>query len=115
MGGALLYLPFVMGGMGGGDVKLLAAIGAFAGPAGVTKIFLASAIFGGVLSLAAIAKEKAWKQTFQSLRERLMYAALSQKWDPESRMTFTRSPIRVPYALMITCGYLWTYFFGGLK
>ena len=32
VGGAIFFLPFALGGLGGGDVKLLAALGAWAGP-----------------------------------------------------------------------------------
>ena len=52
---ALVFVPiFVMRWLGGGDVKLMAAIGALAGPANVMVIFVLDAIFGGVVALAAI-------------------------------------------------------------
>lgn len=50
--GLLLFLPlYLAGGMGGGDVKLMAAVGAFAGPALALQIALATCIAGGALSL----------------------------------------------------------------
>jgi prepilin peptidase CpaA len=50
--GLLLFLPlYLAGGMGGGDVKLMAAVGAFAGPALAFQIALATCIAGGALSL----------------------------------------------------------------
>ena len=42
---------FLLRGMGGGDVKLFVAVGAFMGPAGFFAALLASAIIGGVLGL----------------------------------------------------------------
>lgn len=39
LGTALLFIPFLMGGMGGGDVKLLAALGSWLGPSGVLDVF----------------------------------------------------------------------------
>ncbi len=41
-------LLFVMGGMGGGDVKLMAAFGALVGPAALLKSILWIALLGGV-------------------------------------------------------------------
>jgi len=49
----LILMPlFALRAMGGGDVKLFVAVGAFLGPAGFVAALLASAIAGGVLGLA---------------------------------------------------------------
>lgn len=53
-GGALLFLPFAAGGIGAGDVKLLAVVGAFSGPAVVFRSFLAAAIIGGLGSAVVL-------------------------------------------------------------
>lgn len=51
--GLLLMLPgHLFGGTGGGDVKLLAALGSILGPHKVFSAFLYSAIAGGVLAIA---------------------------------------------------------------
>jgi prepilin peptidase CpaA len=51
--GLLLFLPwFVSGGMGAGDVKLLAAFGAWLGPTGVLWSGLFAMVAGGALALA---------------------------------------------------------------
>lgn len=50
--GLLLMAPgHALGATGGGDVKLMAAVGTFIGPAMVVSAFLATAIAGGVLAL----------------------------------------------------------------
>ncbi|HHW15700.1 MAG TPA: hypothetical protein GXX28_12345 [Firmicutes bacterium] len=46
----LLFLPFALGGLGAGDVKLLAMVGAFGGPAFAFRSFLAAALIGGAAS-----------------------------------------------------------------
>jgi len=52
--GLLLMLPgHLMGATGAGDVKLFAAVGSLLGPAGIAVAFVYTAIFGGVLALAA--------------------------------------------------------------
>jgi prepilin peptidase CpaA len=56
--GALLFMPFfAVGGMGGGDVKLLAALGAWLGPHETFWLAVYSGIAGGVCGVAvALAK-----------------------------------------------------------
>jgi prepilin peptidase CpaA len=51
--GALLFFPmFALRGMGAGDVKLLAAVGAWLGPSQVAMAALATSVAGGVIALA---------------------------------------------------------------
>src|SRR6188768_2498432 len=50
--GFLLFFPlFALRGMGAGDVKLLAAVGAWLGPSQVVMAALATSIAGGVIAL----------------------------------------------------------------
>ena len=63
MAGALLGLGlgaavFYFGGLGGGDVKLLASIGAAVGPWTMLSILAWMAVAGGVLALVAAARRK---------------------------------------------------------
>ena len=51
--GLFLFMPlFLLGGMGAGDVKLLAALGAWLGPTGAFWLALYSSMAGGVMALA---------------------------------------------------------------
>jgi leader peptidase (prepilin peptidase)/N-methyltransferase len=61
LGGAVLYVPAVLyeivrgvEGLGGGDVKLLAMMGAFLGPSGVIFVLLLSSTLGSAAGLAAL-------------------------------------------------------------
>ena len=50
--GLALMLPgYVIGAMGGGDVKLLAAVGTLLGPGPTLRAFVASAIAGGLIAI----------------------------------------------------------------
>lgn len=50
--GLVLWLPlYALGGMGAGDVKLIAAVGAWLGPLGAVHAALYSAIAGGLMAL----------------------------------------------------------------
>ena len=51
--GAALFLPmFALRGMGAGDVKLLAAVGAWLGPWPVVSVALITAVAGGIAGIA---------------------------------------------------------------
>jgi len=54
LGLAFFVLPYLMGGMGAGDVKLLGAVGAALGPKGVFVAALCTALAGGVYAIALI-------------------------------------------------------------
>ena len=54
LGFGLLVLFFAVGGVGAGDVKLLAAVGAWLGPYLTYQVFVASALFGGAYALVLV-------------------------------------------------------------
>lgn len=49
-GFALLIIPYLLGGIGAGDVKLLMVIGCFGGPQFVFCSFILGALLGGIIS-----------------------------------------------------------------
>ena len=53
-GFGLLFIFYLMGGMGAGDVKLMGAVGSFIGPKATFEAFLLIALFGGIYSIALI-------------------------------------------------------------
>jgi prepilin peptidase CpaA len=54
LGIALLIVPYVMGGMGAGDAKLMGASGAVLGPKGIFTAFLFTAVIGGIYALILV-------------------------------------------------------------
>lgn len=54
LGLLLLLLPYILGGMGAGDVKALAALGAWLGPNGIFSVFCFMGLTGGLLSLGVL-------------------------------------------------------------
>ncbi len=67
-----LVVFFVMGGVGAGDVKLFAALGAWLGPSLTLQVFLASAILAGVYALVlVVASGRLWATAVD-----LLYLAL---------------------------------------
>jgi len=57
LGLGLLLILFMRGGIGGGDVKLLMALGALTGPAFLVGAFLLGSICGALYSLAVIVRK----------------------------------------------------------
>ena len=55
IGFAVFLVVYVMGGMGGGDLKLMAAFGAILGPAGILTAALLTAIVGGLIAAGSLA------------------------------------------------------------
>ena len=51
LGAAIFFPIFALRGMGAGDVKLLAAVGAWLGPSDVFRVALITAVAGGILGL----------------------------------------------------------------
>ncbi|MDH4232725.1 MAG: A24 family peptidase [Nitrospirota bacterium] len=52
---AFMILPYLMGGMGAGDAKLMGAVGGLLGPKGVFIAFLLTALTGGVYAMGVLA------------------------------------------------------------
>ena len=55
LGIGILIVPFALGWLGAGDVKLLGALGAILGVKWVPRLFFYSALLGGLLALISIA------------------------------------------------------------
>jgi prepilin peptidase CpaA len=51
LGVAAFFIPFALGGLGGGDVKLLGALGAWLGPATTVWVVLYTGVAGGVMAV----------------------------------------------------------------
>lgn len=64
-GVALLIAPYLMGGMGAGDAKLMGAVGGLLGPKGVFLAFLFTALAGGLYALALLLSRGFIRNTFR--------------------------------------------------
>ncbi|MGC4006465.1 MAG: prepilin peptidase [Pirellulales bacterium] len=62
VGLALLMPAYLIGGMGAGDVKLLAGVGAWVGCGATFDAFCWSAIIGGVMAVIMVLSRAAWKK-----------------------------------------------------
>lgn len=69
LAGALVFIvPFAIGGLGGGDVKLLAALGAWIGPVDALWLALYTGVAGGVMSLVVAVANGYLRSALQNVR-----------------------------------------------
>jgi prepilin peptidase CpaA len=103
--GLLLFLPlFALRGIGGGDVKLLAALGAWLGPGLVVWLALWSAVVGGVFALVVSAWHGYTSQAFRNVWGMLSYwRVMGIRPHPGISLDRSSGP-RVPYALPMAAG-----------
>jgi prepilin peptidase CpaA len=67
--GLLAFLPlYLLRGMAAGDVKLMAMVGAFTGPALAFEIALAACCTGGVMAFFIVLGQGSWRQLAVNLR-----------------------------------------------
>jgi prepilin peptidase CpaA len=72
--GLMVYLlPFLLGGLGAGDVKLVAALGAWLGPHDVAWLALYAGVAGGVGALAIALLHSYLSQAFRNIYLLLMH------------------------------------------
>ncbi len=104
-----VYLPlYFLRGMGAGDVKLMAAIGALVGPANWFVIFLATALVGGAAAAGFACFKKRFAETCCNvcfLIKDLVQLRAPHRTNPQ--MDF-RNPtsLRLPHGVLIALGSL---------
>ena len=103
--GALLFFPlFALRGMGAGDVKLLAAIGAWLGPKQIVIVALASSIAGGIIGILVALAYGYLKTALINLWTLLMHwRVVGIRPLPEVTLEGARGP-RLAYAIPIAIG-----------
>jgi prepilin peptidase CpaA len=77
VGLAIFFVPFALGGLGGGDVKLVAALGAWLGPAEVVWLGLYTGVIGGVLALIVACSRGYLRQALRNIWVLLMFWRIS--------------------------------------
>jgi prepilin peptidase CpaA len=103
--GLLLFLPvFALRGMGAGDVKLLAAFGAWLGPAGVWWTAIYGAIAGGLLAIPLLVARGAVIRTLRNLRDLFTFWRVVGPRPHPGLTLDSPDAIRMPYALPIALG-----------
>ncbi len=105
----LVYVPlYCLRGMGAGDVKIMAAVGAITGPRDWLIIFLVTALAGGLVSLAVVLYKRRLVHTLLNLSvltSELLHLRRPAEIDPELDVK-NAAALRLPHALPIALGCL---------
>ncbi|MFC3015784.1 A24 family peptidase [Virgibacillus litoralis] len=107
VGIGLLFIPSMMGGIGAGDVKLLAAVGAWKGTLFVLYTGIYAGIFGGLIALFILIKRKKLVFTVKNMLFSLLFLK-STKGSLEISND-TQNNVSIPYAIPIALGALMTF------
>jgi len=107
--GLLLFFPlFALGGLGAGDVKLLACLGAWLGPAGALWTAMYAAMAGGVLAIVVMLLRGYVREGAANIRLLLTHwRVVGIRPLPELTLQHGRGP-RLAYAVPIAAGALVT-------
>lgn len=110
LGLALFFVLYAMGGMGAGDVKLLAAVGSFIGAEDVLSAGLMAMFLGGLYAIAMMIFHMGMRGSLKQM------GALLKSWISMPRTLDTSSPAQVQpqlrYALVIGLGTLMSQWMG---
>ena len=114
----LLLIPYMLRGVGGGDIKALAALGTLGGPMAIWQIFIYICLLGGIIAIlhyvcALTAKElrgvgTGWMATL------LMATPSGEKRPWEFMPRLPRERARYPYAASIALGFFAYAKWGGI-
>jgi prepilin peptidase CpaA len=97
-GFSVFLIFFILGGMGGGDVKLMAGFGALLGPGRLLEAAIMTAGIGGIIALGVLAKRylvRFWRKS-QNSTDKQTGEGLAPAPQPEDNY--------IPYAPAITLG-----------
>ena len=103
--GCGLFLPFfLLGGMGAGDVKLLAALGAWLGPSLTLFAALYAGVAGGVMAVIVSVAHGHLRQLFSNVWGLLIFWRVAGLQPMPGLTLRTAASPRLPYALPIAAG-----------
>ena len=112
VGFALLFVPWLLGGSGMGDVKLLAALGAWLGPECVLAAFAVSTVLAAVAALAIMIHGGTTRGVFKTMNR---FAAARRSTDKSTKKRPARAmPFAVPVAVSTWTVLAWMIANGGL-
>jgi prepilin peptidase CpaA len=103
--GLALWLPiYALGGMGAGDVKLIAAIGAWLGPLGALHAALYAGIAGGILAVVVACATGCVRQTYSNVHMLILHWRVAG-FSPQAQLTLdTATSPRLAYAVPTLVG-----------
>lgn len=105
LGLALLLPMYALRALGAGDVKLLAMIGAFVGPAPIFGIALCTLLIGGVLAVGVALHQGTLKRVLTNSKHLIMNSVFGALGGQSPAMDAPAKPSgKLPYAIALACG-----------
>ena len=106
VGVVMFIVPFALRGLGGGDVKLLGALGAWVGPLQAVWIALYTGVAGGLMALGLGLASGHLRPAIANLRLLLVHWGVAGlRALPGLTLHESKAP-KLPYAIPILCGTL---------
>jgi prepilin peptidase CpaA len=103
--GLMVFLPFYLaGGMGAGDVKLMAALGACLGPMEILRVALVASLVGAMMAVAIASRRGTLARVLRSTGR--LIAAWFTRWPRRIPELTLEAPgtLTIPYAVAIAAG-----------
>ena len=115
VGTALFLPPYLVGGMGAGDAKLMGAAGAVLGAKGVFISALLTALFGGLYALLVLILHRGYaRELFRRTWAVLKTFILTRQYVPVAEPNPVQNKPRLCYGLAIALGVFTYLIYGGL-
>ncbi|HEX3031514.1 MAG TPA: A24 family peptidase [Bacillota bacterium] len=111
VGLGLFLIPFLLGGIGAGDVKLMGAIGAIKGFPFVILTGLGTGVAGGVIALIILIRQGQLLTAIKRLSLSLRLFLGGDKGSSLQTLDKTEYSSSFPYGVAITCGTLMATFY----
>jgi len=102
LGAGLFFVPYLLGGMGAGDVKLMGAVGALLGWRLTLLALFYTAVAGGALAVLVVVRRKALLGSLAGVGTLLNVAVASKR--PPTADNLKGERIAVPYAVPVMVG-----------
>ncbi|MEO0074813.1 MAG: A24 family peptidase [candidate division WOR-3 bacterium] len=104
IGFSFLFIIFLVGGMGGGDVKLMGAIGALKGYPFVISALVYSILVGGFIAFAVLI----WKKKFLRTMRNIFLFLISKVFPFIHSSEMKKEEMeKVPFGIAIVIGTIW--------
>jgi prepilin peptidase CpaA len=102
----VLLAPFALGGIGGGDVKMMGAVGAMLGPQLGLAAFVVGALAGGVIMLLHLSMQGRLREILSGMGGMIAAAVATRSIDPLRVSASAPGAVTLPYSVPLALGTL---------